>query len=301
MRESSAYALCTLLLIGCSDGGGNDSAASLAALLLGAQQEQTSIAGDAPLPIPPSLPAPPGQPLNAPILLAPTVLTFDVQALDALVRVRDVFFQAPVHDETIVMAFIGYSKMALLPDLTVINARKSWLLKAGQLPTSPHLHDFRGSGFEYADHRVKLLLVARNEFGISSLEIPVRHARRCVGTVAMPTVLGDCAGHCIEASLVDPATLRLRAKTNTVDGMTYAYVDAAVEKFSISGELTAAFSFIEHFTPPDGVDPIPADIYETTLDFDYESHNLMCFRVTSSSTTDTPFQQSFQNVLVAIP
>jgi hypothetical protein len=300
MRKPWAYSLCTLLLIGCSDGGGNDSDALLVALLLGAPQEQTTIAGDAPVPIPPSLPAPPGQPLNAPILLAPTVLTFDVQALDALVRVRDVFFQAPVHDETIVMAFIGYSKMALLPDLTVINARKSWLLKAGQLPTSPHLHDFRGSGFEFADHRVKLLLVARNEFGVSSLEIPVRHARRCVGTIATPVVVGDCAGHCVQASLPDPTTLRVTAKKTTVDGMTYAYNELFVTKFTIDGE-DVHYSLTEYFTPPNGIDPLPAGAYEATIDINDENDNLMCYYVSSYAVAMEPFELTFLNTLFAIP
>lgn len=155
-------------------------------------------------PIPPVVgqPAPPGQPLNAPILNNPhihledTPVTEDASGFYGKISIDQISFQQPVHNQTTITAYIGKRNMKLEPDGTVINAANFKTL----VPINPNGGAFWFNFKFPADQKQKLILVARNEFGISSKEIDFSHNRNCIGAPLVPIVIGNCDPHCFEIS-----------------------------------------------------------------------------------------------------
>lgn len=300
MRNLLLASLIALLPMACAGGSGEtetESGALLAALLLGAGNESAIVSGDAPVPVPPGAPAPPGAPMNEPILMAPTLHTANFGQFDASVRLSNIQFEKPVHDGTVVMAFIGGLDMTLQPDNTVTKATMFWQRTAANV--NGGMTTFNGRGYEFADHRIKIILVSRNEFGVSSREIPVRHARSCQGAVAPTPVIGDCATHCIEMSVVNPTTWRWTAKNKTVDGMTYVWVDL-IGWSPLFGNNEFS-EFVEVFDPVNDGNPIPADTYEATTEFNHANYKFMCIDVGSDGVTDTPFETRSLRSLISLP
>lgn len=297
LRNVLLISLTALLPLACGggDGGGETEADALfAGLLLGAQNGTAIVSGDAPVPLPPAQPAPPGQPLNEPILLAPQLHSADHLERDARVWLTNIAFEKPVHANTTLAAFIGRRNMTLLADNTVTNSIMHWNGVTGGIFTPV----FFGRSFDFADQKIKILLVARNEFGMSTLEIPVRHARACQTALDTPFVLGDCGELCVQGNVLNPTTLQIKATQTTVAGNSYAYVDVFVYK--LFGLDTLAFSFAENFDAVNG-DPIPVANYDATVELDPTSLDLMCVELTSLALTDPPFMFYSEQTRIRVP
>ncbi|TGL52256.1 hypothetical protein EHQ55_04745 [Leptospira meyeri] len=153
-------------------------------------------------PIPPvvGLPATPGQPLNAPILNLPqthvdnTTVTEDPSGFFGKIFIDHISFQLPVHNQTTITAYIGKRNMKLEQDGTVVNATNFKTL----IPANPNGGAFWFNFKFPSDQKQKLILVARNEFGVSSKEIDFLHNRNCIGAPLVPITIGDCNQHCFE-------------------------------------------------------------------------------------------------------
>lgn len=265
-------------LMACAGGGGSEGEDALAALLLSGSQTPTAEAGDAPVPVPPGLPAPPGAPQNAPVLLAPTINTANQGARDARVTVTDINFAQPVHGETVVMTFLGGPTMALQPNATVVNSIMHWERKASQLDNLP---EFVGRGSDFGDKRIRALVVARNEFGLSSIEAPVRHARECAGAATVPVTIGDCGDYCATVSEINPGTLRFITR-KMVPAATVNMLELYFTSFTPTGGFAFDSAGMEFSDPPD-YDPIAAGAYEVSADFNYAMTPHMCIDILSES------------------
>ncbi|MCG6141621.1 hypothetical protein [Leptospira mtsangambouensis] len=200
--------LVSLTFVGCAEEGKKLNPSDTVGLLGFQEGNQTLISSDDSNPggvlppIPPVVgaPAPPGQPLNAPILNHPqthinnATVSEDPSGFHGNILIDHISFQLPVHNQTTVTAYIGKRNMMLEQDGTVVNATNFKTLT----PLNPN-----GAAFWFnfkfpSDRKQKLILVARNEFGASSKEIDFSHNRNCIGAPLVPIIIGDCDQHCFE-------------------------------------------------------------------------------------------------------
>ncbi|MCW7494644.1 hypothetical protein ND861_18510 [Leptospira sp. 2 VSF19] len=151
-------------------------------------------------------PAPPGQPLNAPILNHPQThvsnspVSEDPSGFHGHILIDHISFQLPVDNQTTITAYIGKRDMKLEQDGAVVNATNFKTLT----PANPNGGAFWFNFKFPSDKKQKLILVARNEFGVSSKEIDFSHNRNCIRAPLVPITIRDCNQHCFEiTNLVD--------------------------------------------------------------------------------------------------
>ncbi|WP_246048530.1 hypothetical protein [Leptospira sarikeiensis] len=252
---------------------------------------------NAPVPIPPGNPAPPGQPVNAPDLQESTITSFDISDEDelsflGLFSIQSIDFVLPVHDNTTVSAFIGGRNMALTPENTVINSFSHWTVTAGQL-AQPGANPPALVG--PSDRKLKILIVARNEFGISSKVKQLGQGHFCTGAAALPATVGTCAPACAKASL-NGDTVEFKSEfAVSVDTFDYLYTDIAASQ-PISFSIPAApLGYFDIF------DPVPPGTYSATTSLNRNNFDYMCVEIVSYSYADGPFQDYFLRGRVTIP
>ncbi len=173
---------------------GMETAALAGILQPGASGDADTTQPDA-VSVPAGDPPAPGEPQIAPTLQPLTLATFDANPADdpsgirGLIFVQNVAFAQPVHSGTAVTAFVGRRNMTLQADGTVINAQRH-ITRNASAPIS-------FSFVVEADRRFKILVVARNQYGLSVQEVHRGHARVCADARPAPAVLGDCADYCL--------------------------------------------------------------------------------------------------------
>ncbi|MEI1280210.1 hypothetical protein V6Z05_17900 [Leptospira venezuelensis] len=250
-----------------------------------------------PVPVPPGEPAPPGQPENAPDLQDSVITNFDISTPSensyvGLFSIQSINFNLPVHDNTTVSAFIGGQSMKLMPDNTVVNSFSHWTVTAGQL-AQPGASPPAMIG--PTDRKLKVLIVARNEFGISSKVKQVGQTHFCTGAAALPATVGDCGTACATATLNGDNIEFKAKKTISLDTLDYLYVDISVAQ-PISFSIPAIpFSFFEIF------DTIPIGTYEASSSLDRTTFGYMCVELSSYSYVDGPFDDMFISGKVIVP
>ncbi len=234
-------------------------------------------AGGAPQPpVPPPVggPALPGEPNNPPELSAPQIQTFNhVDDGRAVLRVQPPGFLQPVHGQTAITVFLGLRTMALQEDGTVTDSLASQTRTAGT-NSAPIILNMP------SDRRLKVLVVARNEFGTSVQDVNVQHARTCVGAVALPGSIGDCDEFCIRGSQTGN-TFEYRA-TRIVEANEAYLVELDIEgttPIPFGQEELAPFAMISHFGPNDGDDPLNADEYGVGSVQNGPPGDFLCVRV----------------------
>lgn len=249
------------------------------------------------IPIPSGGPAGPGEPLNAPDLNDLVVQTNDFGPLQVTVRLDPITFQQPVHNQTTVTAFVGGRNMRLLPDQTVINSQQNWSLTVGQLGTStpPAFSDVPG------DRKEKLLVVAKNEFGISSKEFPFSHPRRCASALQIPGTAGDCGVGCLQSSATG-SNMTLVSKKTVPEG-TYLYLEILLWDLNAGSTLLTPITFSE---VGDGTTVTTAGQYEVAVTWDTSTYESICAEATyqysfQGPAPDFEFQFDFQDILVMVP
>ncbi|WP_245915425.1 hypothetical protein [Leptospira johnsonii] len=251
----------------------------------------------APVPVPPGEPAPPGQPENAPDLQESTITSFDISDPNehsylGLFSIQAINFNLPVHDNTTVSAFIGGQSMKLMPDNTVVNSFSHWTVTAGQLS---QLGANPPAIVGPSDRKLKVLIVARNEFGISSKVKQVGQTHFCTGAATLPATVGDCGNVCGTATLNGDTVEFKTQKTIAQDDFEYLYLDISVAQ-PISFSIPAVpFSFFEKFAP------IGSGTYEASASLNRTSFDYMCVEISSYSYTDPPFADDFIRGKVIIP
>ncbi|TGK19627.1 hypothetical protein EHO98_10005 [Leptospira stimsonii] len=243
------YLFVSLTLFNCK-GEEKSSPSEIIGLLIAYGNQMPSISegtneGDGVLPpIPPVVgpPALPGQPQNAPILNLPQTQVGNALVVDdphgfyGRISIFQISFQQPVHNQTTITAYIGKRNMKLEQDGTVVNATNFSTLT----PANPN-----GGAFSFnfnfpSDQKQKLILLARNEFGISSKEIDFSHNRNCIGAPLLPNTIGDCDQHCFEIINI-AGHLEFKSKLKH-DVLTYVELD-----FSGFFPLTGAHYLIPNF------------------------------------------------------
>ncbi|PJZ24300.1 hypothetical protein CH352_16185 [Leptospira hartskeerlii] len=271
----------------------SEDAKSIAELTAAAKAVLDGVA--APVPVPPGDPAPPGQPENAPDLQDSTITSFDISSgtnFNGLFSIQAINYNLPVHDNTSVSAFIGGQSMKLMPDNTVVNSFSHWTVKAGQLAQAgaspPAL-------IGPSDRKLKILIIARNEFGISSKVKQVGQTHFCTGAASLPSTVGNCGTVCATATLSGDNVEFKAQKTISIDTLAYLYVDISVSQ-PISFSIPAIpFSYFEIF------DPIPVGTYEVTSSLNHTTFDYMCVEMSSYSYVDGPFDDEFIRGKVIIP
>lgn len=249
----------------------------------------------APVPVPPGDPAPPGQPANAPDLQDSMITSFDISSgtsFNGLFSIQSISFNLPVHDNTTVSAFIGGQSMKLLPDNTVVNSFSHWTVTSGQL-SEPGANPPALVG--PSDRKLKVLIVARNEFGISSKVKQVGQTHFCTGAATLPATVGNCGTVCATATVNGDDVEFKAQKTISQDTFDYLYVDISVAQ-PISFSIPAApFGFFEKF------DTITVGTYEANTSLNRTSFEYMCVEMASYSYVDGPFDDEFIRGKVIIP
>ncbi|WP_243401253.1 hypothetical protein [Leptospira harrisiae] len=155
-------------------------------------------------PIPPVVgpPATPGQPQNAPILndiqsqIDSAPVSDDPFGILGIILVNNISFQLPVHNQTTVTAYIGRRNMIMDAKGNVLNA----LHYTTQTPSTAKNGEIQFSLLFNSDLKLKIMIIARNEFGSSFKELKFSHNRSCINASLIPTIIGDCVDHCIEAT-----------------------------------------------------------------------------------------------------
>nr|WP_226992773.1 hypothetical protein [Leptospira biflexa] len=236
-------------------------------------------------PIPPVVgpPANPGQPLNAPILNDPQTHVNNAPQIDdqygiyGKILVNNISFQLPIHDQTTVTAYFGKRDMKLEPDGTVLNAISFKTFT----PANPNVGGTIWFSFIHRSNlKLKLILVARNEFGSSSKEVNYYHNRDCIGVPQIPASIGDCDKHCIVAEYV-AGQLEFKAKFKHGGNLTYLYFD--IFGYSPPSFINYAL-FPKYFEYPNGNPqgpPLLEGISSLSTNLTSEGLDYMCVDVKS--------------------
>ena len=224
----------------------------------------------------------PGDPINAPVLMNPKIVTFDANPVDdpygsrGLFFINDIKFQQPVHNQTVVTAFIGSRSMTQLSDGTVVHSYGHYSLNADAA---------QAVGFHFlqtADIKLKILIVAKNEYGVSIKEFKISHARACAGVPKPPTSTGNCGDFCVQGGVTGDI-MDLKATYNLPD-QGYIYLDINALSPRGSGLSLNALRYLENTEATPGV-------YSVTSTLDAGKENaFICVLVMSALITSNDFQ-----------
>lgn len=196
-----------------------------------------------------------------------------------------VSFQKPVPANTEINFYFGKNNMALNPDGTVTNALETLKRTKSNFSGYTYLCD--------SDKKYKVFVVAKNEFGISTKELRIGHARKCADAPKTTAVFGDCNVHCIEATKAGD-TIELTAKFNLpVQGSSLNLDIVGYSPRSLP-ETIAPFADLEI--------PIPnAGLHTIKTNFNIQNKELLCARVESTLIMGQPFQFTITNGYLSIP
>ncbi len=271
-------------LLNC-DGKKNDSLASMIGVLgLGRSlTEPPPTVEDPPVTVGDGGTAGPGEPTNPPVLNDLIINTANTPQIDdpygimANFFLKNVTFQQPVHNQTVITAFIGRRNMALESDGSVSHSFEHFTLK----PSGTGTIQVVGSHFaQRSDTKLKVLVVAKNEFGTSSKEANVAHARFCAGVALAPTTIGDCNDYCVQGSLAGN-TMELKAKYNLAQQSDYLYLDISSSSPLGTGLPISSLQFVEFGAEDPPIFPA-AGQYEVTSTFNTSTDtDYMCVEVDS--------------------
>ncbi|TGM94909.1 hypothetical protein [Leptospira licerasiae] len=264
-----------LFVLYCSDDYTNEAELSAAAMAV--------INGsESPIPVPSGDPVPPGQSENAPDLQDFTIVSFDISNpsenyYKGLFTFKTINFVSPIHDNTAISGFIGGQDMELLPDNTVVNSLSHWT------STSGNIAEFPGSPpalIALSDRRYKILVVARNEFGISSKMKQGGQSHFCAGAAALPATVGDCGTLCAKATLSvsgDEVLFKSQYKISQ-DIFFDLYTDIQMTRpTSFSFPVTSLVAFEMNDTN------VPIGTYEAKSSLNITKFEYMCVEVSSMS------------------
>ncbi|MDV6236804.1 hypothetical protein CH379_014340 [Leptospira ellisii] len=127
----------------------------------------------------------------------------------------------------------------------------------------------------------KVIVIAQSSFGNSSKEIittpPTPPVGPCAGAVALPTTIGNCADHCIVATL-NGNRIELVSRFANPAMMAYLYLDLTTS-YASGGTGPTPFEYVEQFDAPAGV-------YEARSDFDRGTYPNACFDISSYGVKD---------------
>lgn len=196
-----------------------------------------------------------------------------------------VSFQNPVPANTEVTLYFGKKNMELNPDGTVTNALQSLKRTAANF-----------SGYTYlteADKKIKVFVVAKNEFGISTKQLTIGHPRNCANALKIPATVGDCNDHCFDVTKIGD-TIEITAKYNLpVDG-TSLYLDlVGASPRSLPDTIAKAVS-LEIPSPNTG-------IHTVKTSFNIYEKEYLCTKVTSFLIMDQPLRFAIAQGYVNIP
>ncbi|WP_232420576.1 hypothetical protein [Leptospira vanthielii] len=167
-------------------------------------------------PIPPIVgpPAGPGGPLNPPILNDIQAQVINAPNEDdpfkklGKVFIDNITFQLPVHSQTTITSYVGRRNMKIDNDGNVSNA----LHYSTKTPSNAINGVIQFSFLINSDLKLKIILLARNEFGSSFKEVTFSHNRSCSNANLFPTTIGDCEDHCIKALTNEDGKMEFQSK-----------------------------------------------------------------------------------------
>ncbi|TGK29517.1 hypothetical protein EHQ12_16985 [Leptospira gomenensis] len=147
--------------------------------------------------------------------------------------------------------------------------------------------------------RYKVIVIAQSIYGNSSKEIittpPAIPGGPCAGAVALPVTLGNCAQHCVEATL-NGTRIELVSRFNNPALMAYLYMDLTTSYAGGAGPTP--FQYVEQFDAPAG-------IYEARSDFDRNTYTNACFTLSSYQVNDDGtaggFSDHYLNTTITVP
>lgn len=194
-------------------------------------------------------------------------------------------FQNPVPANTELSLYFGKKNMELHSDGTVSNALLSHKRTAANF-----------SGYTYlteADKKIKVFIVAKNEYGISTKQLTIGHPRNCVGTVNIPATVGDCNDHCFAVTKIGD-TVEITATYNLpVDGISLHLDLVGVSPRSLPDTIAKAVN-LEIPTPKIG-------IHTVKTSFDMYEKEYLCTKVQSVLLMDQPLRFTITQGYVNIP
>lgn len=195
-----------------------------------------------------------------------------------------VSFQKPVPENTEVTLYFGKKNMELHPDGTVTNALESLKRTAANFSGYTYLTD--------ADKKIKVFVVAKNEFGISSKQLTIGHPRNCANAMKIPATWGNCEEHCITATKVGE-TVELTANYNLPSQGNSLHLDL-VGLSPRSSETIAPTVDLEI--------PFPsAGLHTTKTSFNINDKDFLCTKVESVLIIDQPMKFSILQEYITIP
>lgn len=200
-------------------------------------------------------------------------------------QTKSISFQKPVPTNTELTMYFGKKNMELNPDGTVTNALETLKRTAGNFSGYTFLSD--------SDRKYKVFVVAKNEFGISTKELRIGHARKCADAIKSPATYGNCADHCFETTK-SGNKIEITAKFNLpVDGNSLHLDLSAVSPRSLP----------ESIAPPVDLDiGIPlAGQHTIKTSFEIQEKEFLCAEVQSFLMLDQPFRSAILKGYVNIP
>ncbi|MCT8334838.1 hypothetical protein NUH30_14240 [Leptospira sp. 85282-16] len=194
-------------------------------------------------------------------------------------------FQKPVPANTEISLYFGKKNMELNSDGTVTNALDTLKRTASNFSGHTYLCD--------SDKKYKVLVVAKNEFGITSKELRIGHARKCADAIKSPSTFGNCSDHCFETTKSGDK-IEITANYNLpIDGKSL-HLDLSV---------ISPRSLPESIAPPVDLDiGIPlAGLHTLKTNFSFNEKEFLCAEVQSLLIVDQPQRSSLLKGYVAIP
>ncbi|WP_244936800.1 hypothetical protein [Leptospira brenneri] len=195
-------------------------------------------------------------------------------------------FVKPVPANTEVSLYLGKKNMELLADGTVTNAVTIVNRTAANFSGYTFLVD--------SDRKYKVFVVAKNEFGISSKELKIGHARNCANAIKTPGTFGNCTDHCFETNQVADR-IEIKVKYNLpVDGVSLSLDIAGLNPRTTLPEYIAPAVNLDIATPKAGEHTI-------TTSFGIHEKEYLCTNVQSLLMVDQPFRFTLLKGYVSIP
>lgn len=175
--------------------------------------------------------------------------------------------------------------MELQPDGTVTNALEFLKRTAANY-----------SGYTYlteADKKIKVIVVAKNEFGISTKQLTIGHPRKCKNAIKVSGTVGDCTDHCFDITKIGD-TVEITAKYNLpVDGISLHLDIVGLSPRNLTETIAPAV---------DLEIPIPkAGLHTVNTSFNIHGKEFLCTKVQSLLLMDQPLRSALLQEYLNIP
>ncbi|TGL87161.1 hypothetical protein EHQ68_11430 [Leptospira congkakensis] len=284
----------SLLFLKC-EGTSSDPKTLLIPLLVSADANTTSQLGNNPTGTGgQTIPIAVGEPTSsAPILNDVSFITNNANPADdpystkGLLQFQksSVSFQNPVPANTELNFYFGKKNMELQPDGTVTNALQTLNRTAGNFSGHTFLVD--------SDKKYKVFVVAKNEFGISTKQLKIGHARKCAEAIKTPGTFGNCVDHCFETNQLGDK-IEITVKYNLpIDGTSLSLDLTALSPRSLP-ETIAPRVDLSIGTPKAGEHTIKTN-------FGIHEKEFLCAEISSFLTVNQPYRFSILKGYVVIP